>query len=213
MTLIHRVATTIVGVLGFGAGLAATASAGCVDPVQLQKHPSLIGVPSSTASFSSARVVAASARASSGDNGASIVGMWHVTFHSLGNNVPPFNIPDGAPLDDGYAQWHSDGTEIMNSGRDPVTSSFCLGVWENQGGRTYKLNHFALSWDNTGTFCVPQQGATNCPVGRANIREQVTVDPHGDTYSGWVTIDQYDTSGKLMFTLKGRVTAERITVD
>jgi len=36
-------------------------------------------------------------------------------------------IPDGVPLDDGYATWHSDGTEIMNSGRVPKTGSF---VWE-----------------------------------------------------------------------------------
>jgi len=209
----HRVVTTIVGVLVLGAGFASTASAGCIDAVPLPKHRALIGVPSSVASFSSARVVAASARDSSADNSASIVGMWHVTFQSDGNNVPPFNIPDGAPLDDGYAQWHSDGTEIMNSSRDPASSSFCLGVWESQGGRTYKLNHFALSWDNTGTLCVPQQGATSCFVGRTNIREQVTVDPHGNTYTGSVTIDQYDTLGNLMFSLKGRVAAQRITAD
>lgn len=209
----YRVVTTIVGVFVIGAAFASTAHAGCIDPVPLQKHLSLMGVPSSIASFSSARVVAASARNSSPDTSASIVGMWHVTFHSEGNNVPPFNIPDGAPLDDGYAQWHNDGTEIMNSSRDPATSNFCLGVWEIDGGRTYKLNHFALSWDNTGTLCVPQQGATSCLVGRTNIRERVTVDPHGNTYSGSVTIDQYDTAGNLMFTLKGRISAQRITAD
>jgi hypothetical protein len=29
-------------------------------------------------------------------------------------------------IDAGFAQWHSDGTEIMNS-HAPATSNFCLG--------------------------------------------------------------------------------------
>ena len=140
----------------------------------------------------------------------SIVGLWHVLFTTTSNDV---GIPPGTVIDDAYATWHSDGTEIMNSSRDPATSSFCLGVWDTGGGRTYKLNHFALSWDNTGALCVPQQGATSCLVGRTNIRERITVDPHGDTYSGVVTIDQYDTSGKLLFRLKGLVSAQRVTAD
>jgi len=212
MRLMYRLVTTIVGALVFGTGFASTARAGCTDPVPLAKQPSLARALDPSPSFSSPRALAISDR-DSPDSNASIVGMWHVTFKSDGNNIPPFNIPDGAILDDGYAQWHSDGTEIMNSSRDPATSSFCLGVWQIDGGRTYKLNHFALSWDNTGAFCVPQQGATSCLVGRTNIREQVTVDPHGNTYSGTVTIDQYDTSGNLMFRLRGRVSAARITAD
>jgi hypothetical protein len=101
----------------------------------------------------------------------------------------------------------------MNSSRDPATSSFCLGVWKSEGGRTYKLNHYALSWDNTGALCVPEPGAASCFVGRTNIREEVTVDPHGRTYSGTVTIDQYDTAGQLLFRLRGLVSAQRITAN
>ncbi|MGA2560338.1 MAG: hypothetical protein ABSF17_11725 [Terracidiphilus sp.] len=57
----------------------------------------------------------------------SIVGMWHVHFVAQGNS----GIPDGTEIDAGYSQWHSDGTEIMNSGgRNPNTGAFCLGVWE-----------------------------------------------------------------------------------
>ena len=55
-----------------------------------------------------------------------IVGFWHVKFVSEGSE----GIPDGTEVDAGYSQWHSDGTEIMNSaGRSPITGSFCLGVW------------------------------------------------------------------------------------
>jgi hypothetical protein len=52
--------------------------------------------------------------------------------------------PDDTPIDSGYVQWHSDGTEIMNSGRPPQNGDFCLGVWEKTGRSRYKLNHFAL---------------------------------------------------------------------
>jgi len=72
-----------------------------------------------------------------------IVGFWKVSFTARGNA----DIPDGAPIDQGYAQWHSDHTEIMNSSRPPVTGSFCLGVWKRVGRSRYSLNHFAISWD------------------------------------------------------------------
>ena len=58
-----------------------------------------------------------------------IVGFWKVKFISEGNS----GIPDGTVIDNGFAQWHSDGTEILNSSRPPATSSFCLGVWQKSG--------------------------------------------------------------------------------
>ena len=152
------------------------------------------------------------------DHDASIVGLWKFTFVAEGNsgNEPPFNPPDGATLDTGYVQWHSDGTELMNSGRDPATGSFCMGVWKSIGRSTYKLNHFALSWDATGQSCSPSQqpGATGCLQGPTNIREEVTVDHSGNHYDGIFVIDQYDPSGEqLLFELKGTVSADRITAD
>src|SRR3954451_20177789 len=59
------------------------------------------------------------------DDADPIVGFWQVTF-SIAN-------PGGGDpivIDKAFAQWHSDGTEIMNSSRPPITSNFCLGVWE-----------------------------------------------------------------------------------
>jgi hypothetical protein len=156
---------------------------------------------------------AVSAQNQQGDEGATIVGMWQFEFISQGNSMAPPFIPDGALLDAGYAQWHSDGTEIMNSGRDPATSSFCLGVWKNVNGGSYKLNHFALSWDNTKTLCIPKPGAPSCFVGPTNIREEVTLGGDGNSYTGWVTIEQYDTAQHLMFRLHGTVTAHRITAN
>jgi hypothetical protein len=149
-----------------------------------------------------------------GNDRASIVGLWQFEFISKGNanNPPPQPAPpDGVPLDSGFTQWHGDRTEIMNSSRDPVTSNFCLGVWATDGPRTYTLNHYALSWDDTGMICTPEAPATNCLVGAANIRERVTLDPGGDTYHGTVKITQYDTAGHEMFSLTGTVSARRIT--
>jgi hypothetical protein len=129
-----------------------------------------------------------------------IVGMWSFQFVSEGTD----GIPDGTVIDHGYATWHVDGTEIMNSGgRPPVTGNFCMGVWKAAGLFSYKLNHFGLSWDPAGaTF-----------IGPANIRENVTLDRSGDSYSGTFTIDQYDTNGNVLAHLQGNVTATRVTPD
>jgi hypothetical protein len=190
MNAFARVMLTAIGGLSIVTAVSSPALAGCGMPAV--KQPGAIKTASSTP-------VA---------EGPDIVGLWQFTFTSTGN--AGLGIPDGAALDQGYAQWHSDGTEIMNSGRDPVTGSFCLGTYSNDGKRTYSLNHFALSWDNTGAFCKPTAGATNCFVGPANIREEVTVNPQGDTYTGHVSITQYDNDNHVMFTLTGTVAAHRI---
>ena len=129
-----------------------------------------------------------------------IVGMWKFKFTSEGSK----GIPDGTEVDAGYVTWHSDGTELMNSGRAPITGSFCMGVWKPIGPATYKLNHIAMAWDPTGTVY----------VGPANIRETVTVDHKGGSYVGTFTLDQYATDETtLLAHVQGTVTATRITVD
>jgi hypothetical protein len=132
---------------------------------------------------------------------AGIVGLWKVKFVSKGNTG--MGIPDGAPIDEGYATWHSDGTEIMNSGRPPITGSFCMGVWKKTGRSSYKLNHFALSWDSTGKTL----------VGPTNIREEIVLDNNENSYSGTFTIDQYDNEGHLLAHISGLLSAQRITAD
>ena len=145
------------------------------------------------------RLAALAVAARDDDNDAAIVGMWKVQFVSEGTN----GIPDGTMIDSAYAQWHSDGTEIMNSGRPPITSSFCLGVWKKTGESTYKLNHFALSWDPSGTVF----------VGPTNIRENVTLNAQGNSFSGTFTIDQFDTNGNTLAHIVGKINAQRVTAD
>jgi hypothetical protein len=126
-----------------------------------------------------------------------IVGFWKVKFVSQGTP----GIPDDTTIDNGFAQWHDDGTEIMNSSRVPATGNFCLGVWQKRGS-SYDLNHFALSYDPVGNF-----------IGPARIREHVTLSHRADQYEGTFTIDQYDPSGNPLAHITGQVTAKRIDVD
>jgi hypothetical protein len=126
-----------------------------------------------------------------------IVGFWKFKFVSEGST----GIPDGTVIDNGFAQWHSDGTEIINSSRPPATGNFCLGVWQKSGPSGYKLNHFGISWDS-GNF-----------IGFAQIREEVTLDHKANHYVGTFTIDQYDVSGNLIAHIQGKATGTRITLN
>ena len=121
-----------------------------------------------------------------------IVGMWRVQL-VVGDQV----------IDQAISQWHADGTEIMNSSRNPETQSFCLGVWKKVGS-TYKLNHYAMSWD--------QAFSTTQPLGLANIRETVQLADDGNSFTGSFTINQYDPSGNTLATISGSVVAYRINV-
>jgi hypothetical protein len=134
------------------------------------------------------------------DNGAGIVGFWHVKFFA--HDSP--GTPEGAEVDAGYSQWHSDGTEIMNSGgHSPLNSNFCLGVWKQVSTYQYKLNHFATFWDST----------TNLLVGPARVQEEVTLNPDGNQFTGTFTIDQYDESGNSLAHLQGVIKGTRIDVN
>lgn len=140
------------------------------------------------------------------DDSDSIVGMWHVTFTAQGNQNGP---PDGTPIDNALATWHSDGTELMNSARPPQDGDFCMGVWKRTGRFTYKLNHFA--WFANDTANAPS-GIGN-PTGPARILQQITLSADGNHYGGTFTLDAYDTSGNQIAHVVGLIAATRITVN
>jgi hypothetical protein len=129
-----------------------------------------------------------------------ITGMWHIELISKGSE----GIPDGAVVDNGFSQWHADGTEILNSSRVPASSSFCLGVWQNVGASEYKLNHFAISWDPSNT---------SAPQGYANIREDVFLSADGNSLSGSFLIIQFDESGNVLARVQGVVKAKRMDIN
>ena len=126
-----------------------------------------------------------------------VVGFWKVKLTA--KDTP--GIPDGTVLDDGFQQWHSDGTEIMNSSRVPATGNFCMGVWKKTAPSKYRLNHFGLSWDLSNTY-----------VGPANIRSNIVLSNDGNKFTGTFTIDQYDTNGNVLAHLQGQIVGKRVTV-
>ena len=69
---------------------------------------------------------------------------------------------------------------------------------------TYEANHFALSYD----------AVSGALTAKANVREQITMDPSGNQYSGTFTIDVYNPAGtQKVDHLAGTIAATRVTVD
>lgn len=127
-----------------------------------------------------------------------IVGYWKFAF----------TAPDGVTgIDWGFQQWHSDGTELTNSGaQPPATGSFCTGVWEQAGRGAYHLNHWAIAYNPPGTSPADLAGLIN-------IQELVSVDWTGNSMSGTVSLDLYAPDGTtfLAHVGEGTVSGERIT--
>jgi hypothetical protein len=122
----------------------------------------------------------------------SIVGLWHLTF-----------LINGVAVNQGFRQWHSDGTEILNDTAPPVTGNVCLGVWVQTGRRTYRLKHPAWRFDAAGNL-----------IGTQLLREEVTLARGGNSFTASATLEFFDLSGNKVGELPpGEVRGERITVD
>ena len=75
-----------------------------------------------------------------------------------------------------------------------------MGVWKPTGIRRYHLTHYALSYDTSGTL--------NAKV---IIKEDVTVNTSGTTYTGPFTLSVYDpNSSALLQQVTGQVTGQRV---
>jgi hypothetical protein len=122
-----------------------------------------------------------------------ITGLWDLKF-----------IADNQVVDEGFDQYHSDGTEILNDTPPPAAGNICLGVWAKTGALTLKLKHPSWIYDPTNTFV----------IGTATILEQITLDPNGDSFAGTFTVQLRDLSGtSLGPDLTGQLQATRITPD
>jgi len=140
----------------------------------------------------------------SGSNGGfsgapdSIVGLWHVTFF-VGNGP---NV-----WDEGFEQWHSDGTEItIDVAVPPAAGNVCLGVWEKSGPRSVKLHHVGWNWDTSVT-----------PAALAGVfvlDMTATLGRDGDSFVGHYVSESYDNDGHILpdFHADGVVRGKRIEV-
>jgi hypothetical protein len=129
-----------------------------------------------------------------------MLGFWYVTFTS---------DAQGMFFDWAYNQFHSDGTEMMNSG-SLGPSAFCMGVWKRIGHLQYEVNHFPIPWDTTTHPDKPVL------VGIVQLREKITLSKDHNSFTGRFTQALYTPTGALVeppgvFT--GNIAGRRITVD
>jgi hypothetical protein len=128
-----------------------------------------------------------------------VVGLWNWKMVSEGSD----GIPDGTVVDQGFSQWHSDGTELTVSGnRAPATGDVCLGAWKKEWSRYYKLSHYGISYDTNNNY-----------VGLAHITQKIVVSSDGMSSTGRFTIDQYDASGNLLVHIQGNIGGTKVTAD
>ncbi|HUX45784.1 MAG TPA: hypothetical protein VMV57_13630 [Terracidiphilus sp.] len=137
--------------------------------------------------------------------GPSIVGMWHEKFTAQAMNDSP--IPDTV-IDDALSQWHSDGTEIMNSARPAQDGNFCLGVWTQIAPSTYFLNH--IPWKGNDTANAETNGIGN-PQGGAQILEKVVLSHNGNSFTGSFKLTAYNPDGSVAIWFTGALSGTRIT--
>ena len=126
-----------------------------------------------------------------------IVGFWKFAFVA----------PDGIHgVDWGFQSWHSDGTELTNSGGQlPATGNFCSGAWSQDTDGTYRLNHWAIAWNLPGTDPTDLAGLIN-------ITETLKLDRSGNSMTGSVSLDLYapDTTTHLAHLVDGSVIGSRV---
>jgi len=191
--------TAIIGALAtvsLALGLVTEASARCVNPPGLKAGAFRPISWQGTGEFGPGSPLLVADHDASVDG---IVGFWRVTYVSKGSP----SLPDGTVLLDGFQQWHSDGTEIHNSGAPAAKGNICLGVWKKTGKHHYTLNHFYWSSDP----------ATDTVINLVQLREEIDLDHGGNEHFGIVTFDVYDLNGKFLNHIEGTVQATRITVN
>ena len=145
------------------------------------------------------------------DGELAIVGMWHAVFTAQTQNGEAIPVPGGVVIDNSIVVWHPDGTEIMNSSRSAQDGNFCLGVWKRTGHHTYLLNH--IPWQGNVFDPTVPPATIGAPQGGAQLIEQITLSPDGESYTGSFTLNAYDTSGNVYTSFSGTLIANRITPD
>jgi len=143
------------------------------------------------------------------ERSAAIVGLWKFEMFVKSTATTKNPMPDGTLIDFGTQAWHSDGTELLNSGiRNPADGDFCQGVWQQVAGSTFKLNHMPLAW------------AGGAYIGPVKMEIVVTVDDSGNRFWGWFSQTLYAASPTPghefdettpVVTVTGTISATRIT--
>jgi hypothetical protein len=133
------------------------------------------------------------ARAQDG-NEKGLTGSWDVT-------VTARDCQNGTPLFSFLAvqTYNKGGTmQASNLGAPGVTYLDSHGVWEHGKGRQYSLAFRVLKYNPDGTY-----------AGRDVIRDVISLDIGGDTYTSTGTVDILDPNGNVLFSGCATTTAMR----
>jgi hypothetical protein len=81
-------------------------------------------------------------------------------------------------FEEGFQQFHEDGTEIMvSSGVPPTLGNVCIGVWERGPRGAIMLRHMSWNWNGDEVFGDP-------PTGFFLLEVELTVNDRGESFSG-----------------------------
>jgi len=118
-----------------------------------------------------------------------IVGMWHSVY-----------IYSSQIVDQSFETYRDDGSEMEVDLGPPVIGNVCNGTWEQTGTLTFKLTHPAWNFDENGNL-----------IGTAIIRDVVTLDRGGNSFSGTEAVDLFDVNGRFQSHSEGLVKSTRIS--
>ena len=121
----------------------------------------------------------------------SIAGLWSMQI-----------VADGQVVDEGFDMWHPDGTELLNDTSTPSSGAVCIGIWTKTAPYTYQLKHPSYIFDDANVNL----------IGLVIIRETITLDPSGNSYTGTLATDAYDLMGNSLGHQEAELRALRIAV-
>jgi hypothetical protein len=95
---------------------------------------------------------------------------------------------------------HSASVDLQNTSAAPNLSTPSYGAWKRIGSGEYAVKFFFFTFDTL----------TN-PSGSGEVRERITVD--GDELHGKIELTIFDSTGGVVFTDNGGLTAHRVEAD
>lgn len=99
-----------------------------------------------------------------------------------------------------FEAFTQDGLEFLNDNGSPIEGNVCFGVWTAEG-KGVKVTHPSWNYDPSGNL-----------IGTVIIRETLTLDPNGATFTGSVSVEAFDLNGNSFgIVFEGDVSGTRIT--
>lgn len=120
------------------------------------------------------------------------VGLWAVNVSLSGQTIYQ-----------AFESFTSDGLEFLNDNGSTLEGNVCFGVWTAPSRNTVKCYHPAWNYDMNGNL-----------IGTVIIKEQITLDPGGNSFRGIVVVDTYDLNGHVAAPeLQAQISGKRITAN